>query len=382
MGRHAASGLEGARYILISFIVPVKDGLHYTRALVDSVRRTNAGPPVEWVIVDSGSTDGTLEYCREIGAVVVPFRAQPFNYCAAVNAGARCARGDLWIIANNDIEFRSPGDLARLERLFREWPLVAVASPGRPEGSAEIEFVPEWINGATWAVRPAAFHAWGGMPEEMSGYGYDEAYTAFQCWRHGFGNVWLTGWDVLHHGSVTFGPLGGNVTPALRRNLSRLLDALQSSDLDSAGSPSRIMDLLTRRERERAPLRLALEETWPAWERQGYTNARPGTASVKSAARVVRKGGDIQHQWLPWLANELLLQPEAPAVGAEGWYALRPDALANTPEPDLLAQARVVGPPAPELMPVIPAKRPTFRQQISAALHTWRSRKRQLPDGW
>ena len=52
---------------MISFIVPVKDGLPYTRALVESVRARNPEAAVEWVIVDSGSTDGTLEYCAEIG---------------------------------------------------------------------------------------------------------------------------------------------------------------------------------------------------------------------------------------------------------------------------------------------------------------------------
>lgn len=345
----------------------------------------NPGARIQWVIVDSGSTDGTLEFCREIGATVVPFRSDPFNYCAAVNRGAEQAEGDLWIIANNDIEFRSSGDLARLERLFREWPLVALASPGRPSGEAEMEFVLDWINGATWAVRPEAFRSWGGLPEAMSGYGWDEIYTVYQCWRRGWGNAWLTGWDVFHHGSVTFGPLGGNVIPAMRRNLSRLLAALDAKDLDTRAGPDRIVERLTRREQERAPLRLVLSEPWPGWERQGYVNARRAPlepAARDGAALVVRHGGAADRQWLPWLENELLLQPDTPIVGGDGWYAVRPVSGAYPAAEALIPRARSVSPPPPALMPVLPPKRPTLRQRISAFLHTWRNRGNRLPEGW
>lgn len=371
---------------MFSFIVPVKNGLDYTRAFVESVRGANPSSQIEWVIVDSGSTDGTLEYAEALRARVVPFRREPFNYCAAVNAGAESASGDLWIIANNDLEFRSRDDLARIERLFRDWPLLTVLSPGRPKGNAELEFVQEGINGATWVVRPEAFRSWGGMPEGMSGYGYDEAYTAVQCWRHGYGIGWLTGWDVFHHGSVTFGPLSGNVSPALRRNLGRLLLALDSGDLDGPGSPSRILHRLLQRELSRAPLRLDASQ-WRGrdWVRQGYANARaPHSDEMPAAARIFTlesAGPPEASQWLPWLANELLLQPEASAVGGHGWYAVRGPAGLEVAR-NVSAAARSVGPPPPALMSPIAEKRPTLRQRIIALLHDWRRRGAELPPEW
>lgn len=375
---------------MISFIVPVKNGLRYTRALVESVRRGNPGAAVEWVIVDSGSTDGTPEYAAEIGARLVPFRREPFNYCAAIDAGAAAASGSLWIVANNDIEFRSTGDLARLERLFREWPIVAAASPGRPAGAAEFEFAEGGINGACWAVRPEAFRAWGGLPERLSGYGYDEAFTHAQIWRHGYAFALLTGWNVFHYGSATFAATGGNTTPALRRNLSRLLAILDAADLDREGSPERILERLYQRERERAPARLGLTDLPGGMEwlrRQGYVGARPVEAERMDIPRVV---GDVRtaesRQWLPWLANELLLQPEAPVVGADGWYAVRAvhDYLSATREVQeaLLREARAVGPPPPPCMAPLPPKRPGFRHRLLAAVHTWRSRRIRLPEGW
>lgn len=373
---------------MISFIVPVKNELAYTRALVETVRHGNPNSNVEWVIVDSGSTDGTPEYCSEIGARVVPFCRTPFNYCAAVNAGAAAATGDLWIIANNDLEFRSHGDLERLERAFREWPLLAVVSPGRLEGAGELEFRPEGVNGACWAVRPTAFRAWGSMPETMSGYGYDEAFTAFQCWRQGLAHAWLTRWDVLHHGSVTFGPLGGNVTPALRRNLSRLLEAMDAQDLDGPGNPATVLDRLRARERSTAPPRLlAPQEVSFDWRRHGYENVSMGAKAGADtpAARVWTNAPERvrECQWLPWLANELLLQPTAPAVGGEGWYAMRQQSpLSAAQAAQLAARARTIGPPAPPLLPPIPEKRATLRDQLLAWRHAWRNRNATLPNEW
>ncbi len=379
---------------MISFIVPVLNGLSYTRELVESVRRGNPESAVEWIIVDSGSTDGTAEFCREIGARVVSFRSEPFNYCAAVNAGAAVAGGDVWIVANNDLQFRSEGDLARLEAAFRDWPLLAVLNPGRPAGEADLEFVEGGINGACWAVRPSAFRSWGGMPETMSGYGYDEAFTTLQCWRRGYGLAWLTGWDVLHHGSKTFGPLSANTTAAMRRNLSRLLEAMDAADLDGGGSPELILERLRRQERRQAPLRLRVSPDWKRYlPRQGYINARVLDFTEKvgqeGTAWVLAFNGPqslAERQWIPWLANELMLQPDARFVGGDGFYAIRygkgRDPYDLGVKPEHLAQACAVGPKPPRVMPALAPKRATLRERVAQVLHDWRRREVALPKEW
>jgi hypothetical protein len=364
---------------LISLIVPVKNGLEHTRALVSSVTAGNPKAAVEWVIVDSGSTDGTPAFCAEIEARVVPFRSEPFNYCAALNAGAAAARGSVWIFSNNDVEFRSAGDLARIERVFRDWPVLGVLSPGRPSGEAELEFSFEWLYGPCWAIRPEAFRAWGGLPEGLTGYGYDEVWTVFQCWRHAYALAWLTGWKLHHHGSATFGPLGATVTPAMRRNLSRLLTALDAEDLDGLKDADRIIGVLREREMERAPQRLAVGGLSPGeLLRQGYANTGSRDPESRAAATVIRPAGEPGRQWLPWLANELLLQPEAAAVGADGWYAVRDAGDPRT----AVRSARSVGPPAPPLMPFLNQDRRTLRRRISAWLHDLRHRRKRLPKEW
>lgn len=373
-----------------TFIVPVKNQLAMTRALIGSVAATNPGERVEWIIVDSGSTDSTADYCRRIGARVVPFRAEPFNYCAAVNAGAAHASGDVWIIANNDIEIRSTGDLARVGRAFRDWPILDVASPGRAEGAAELEFGGHWLNGSCWAVRPAAFRDWGGLPEALSGYGYDEFHTVAQCWRRGGAVARVTGWDVFHHGSATFGPLGATTTSAMRRNLSRLLRLLDAGDLDRGRDQRRILRHLCRRELARSAGRLLIAGEDAPWiGRQGYAglrNVRPGEVDRPgsvwvSGTRQTRE----RRQWIPWLANELRLQPDARIVGGHGWYAVRSaSGAAPTPEEldGLVWQARAVGPLPPPLMSTEAELRPNWRQRLAAMRNDFRHLRTRLPAEW
>ncbi len=372
----------------ISFIVPVKDQLGLTRALVESVRRRNPEVPVEWVIVDSGSTDGTGEYCRRIGATVVPYRNSSFNYCAAINAGAEAARGELLIVANNDVEFRSAGDLGRLLDAFRQWPLLSVISPGEPGGDG-LEFGLGWLYGPCWAVRASSFAEWGGLPECLSGYGYDEAHSVIQCWRRGEALGWLGGWDVFHHGGQTFGPLGGNTSPVLRRNLSRLLAVLGARDLDSGGDRLSIVARLRERELAHAAARLLVPGAPRAWlERQGYSGARRASRRPAPGAAYVCGSEETRdrRQWLPWLANELLLQPGARIVGAHGWYAVRDPEGEGAPGPEtldrLVWEARAVGPLPPALPPVRPSHRPTPWQRLAELRHDWRHRRTRLPAGW
>ena len=382
-------GVEPARRV--TFIVPVKNQLPLTRALVDTVRATNPGVEVEWVIVDSGSTDGTLAYCAEIGARVVPFPRQPFNYCAAVNAGATVATGDLWLISNNDIEFRSPGDLQRLIRLFADWPILAVVSPGRESGAAELEFGGYWLWGACWATRPKLFREWGGLPEELSGYGFDEFYTVSQCWRRGYAVGRLTGWNVFHHGSATFAETGGTTTPAIRRNFSRLLKLLDASDLDRGNDFNRILKRLQERELTRAPRRLVAPGASAEWlARQGYAAAHRDTARLPDTELPAWIWGDDksreQRQWLPWLANELLLQPDAKIVGQDGWYAVRTAPNESIPTLSDLCdfgyKARAIGPPPSPLMPAEKELRPNLRQRLAAFINDWRHRHTKLPPEW
>lgn len=364
---------------MISIIVPVKNGLALTRALLESARASNPVERIDWVIVDSGSTDGTADFCRDAGARRVEITREPFNYCAALNAGAAHAHGDVWIFCNNDIEFRSTGDLARLEMLFQEWPVVGLVSPWESEARAPIQFRDDWLYGPCWAVRPELFRAWGGMPETLSGYGYDEVWTLFQCWRLGRAVALLPGWKLFHHGSATFGPTGATATPAMRRNLLRLLEICGAQHLDRPIPMQQIVDELINSERGRVSPLLSVPDAWSgeAVRRQGMPGVVRRSAGDAAAARVEGDAARLdERQWLPWLANELLLQPGAASVGGDGFAAVR------CGSPAQAAAAVAVGPPAPPLV-APPVQRPaSLRERVVAWIHDLRQRGRTLPPEW
>ena len=113
MGRYRLDRPEGdgagdAGRPLVSLCLIVKDEAANLRACLDSA----AGLCGETVVVDTGSTDRTVEIARERGARVASF-AWVDSFAAARNASLRHARGDwvLWLDADDRL------DAANRERL-------------------------------------------------------------------------------------------------------------------------------------------------------------------------------------------------------------------------------------------------------------------------
>lgn len=86
----------------VSVIIPVWNQLSYTRACLASLH-DNLPPDSEIIIIDNGSTDGTHEWLRSLGATVrvITWPAN-LGFIKAANAGLREATGDTVILLNND----------------------------------------------------------------------------------------------------------------------------------------------------------------------------------------------------------------------------------------------------------------------------------------
>jgi GT2 family glycosyltransferase len=91
----------------VSIVIPVLNRLEFTRQCLDRIRRnTSTGIPLEVLVVDNGSSDGTLDYFRAgapEGLSLVYHRSDTnLGFARANNLGARLARHGYLLFLNND----------------------------------------------------------------------------------------------------------------------------------------------------------------------------------------------------------------------------------------------------------------------------------------
>jgi hypothetical protein len=96
------------------------------RTLSDDLKFTSH----ELILVDNGSTDGSLEYIKEHypEARLIENGAN-LGFAKAVNIGLKAARGDYLYVLNQDLRFRLGATETLLERLKRE-PELGMIGPG------------------------------------------------------------------------------------------------------------------------------------------------------------------------------------------------------------------------------------------------------------
>ncbi len=102
----------------VTILVLTWNGLDYTRACLDSLRRhTPLGAGVNVLVVDNGSTDGTLAYLHGLDCVRVIANRKNLGFVRGNNVGIRATpHGDI-VLLNNDIVIQQDGWLAELRRV-------------------------------------------------------------------------------------------------------------------------------------------------------------------------------------------------------------------------------------------------------------------------
>jgi GT2 family glycosyltransferase len=85
-----------------SIIIPTYNGEELLRDCIYTIRESTKNVPYELIVVDNGSTDGTLDYCMRER---VTFVSQPGNtgFPEACNLGLRIASGEAMLLLNNDV---------------------------------------------------------------------------------------------------------------------------------------------------------------------------------------------------------------------------------------------------------------------------------------
>ena len=177
----------------ISVITPCHNAREFLSETVRSVAE-QAGPSLEHILVDDGSTDGSGDLVDDFATRLPHVRSLrlPRNAgaSAARNAGADIASGRYWMFLDAD-DLLTPGTLAgmasALDRTDADlaicrWDRLRETSAGWVVEEAEVDMPPEdpvaalrsWIAGHAWTPpccilwRREAFTAAGGWDERMS----------------------------------------------------------------------------------------------------------------------------------------------------------------------------------------------------------------------
>jgi GT2 family glycosyltransferase len=124
-----------------SVVVVTRDGLVFTRLCLESVLGSLDVPPLELIVVDNGSTDGTLDYLRLLGErdgrVRVITNEKNAGFAVAVNQGIDIAHGESFVLLNNDT-IVPPRSLNRLLGYLRDQ-AIGLIGPVSNEAATEAE---------------------------------------------------------------------------------------------------------------------------------------------------------------------------------------------------------------------------------------------------
>jgi N-acetylglucosaminyl-diphospho-decaprenol L-rhamnosyltransferase len=111
----------------LSVIVVTYNGREKALATLRSGLAASKGAEIQWIVVDSGSTDGVGEAIEAAWPQVELIRSGNHGFAAGNNAGLRRARGRYVLLMNPDVEL-AHGDLGELVSLMDRRPEVGVAS--------------------------------------------------------------------------------------------------------------------------------------------------------------------------------------------------------------------------------------------------------------
>ena len=112
---------------MISVVIPVRDGGDDLERCLAGIAAQQVDEEVEIVVVDSGSSDGSVTVAKAAGAVVTEIDPAEFGHGRTRNLGVQLARGDLCVFTSQDAVADDERWLASLSAAARSGPEVAGA---------------------------------------------------------------------------------------------------------------------------------------------------------------------------------------------------------------------------------------------------------------
>jgi len=161
----------------ISIIIPTYNGGRIFSECLEMIGKQNYGGQVQLIIIDSGSTDGTVESAKKAGAVIKRIEKREFHHARTRNAALSLANSDKVIFMVQDAVPCSGTWLSGLEQSLTETDVVAAYIDQVPHDDADVyaRFEIESISKAR-GKKPVLQHL--DSPESFEKMPYDRAYRS------------------------------------------------------------------------------------------------------------------------------------------------------------------------------------------------------------
>jgi GT2 family glycosyltransferase len=250
-------GIKARAQPACSVVIPTYNGRRLMETCLASIaRHWPSDPPIEVVVADDASTDGTAEWLADIHPDVRFVRLERNRgFCAAANTGIDAARGEYVQLLNNDTEvtagwieaglapFADPtvgsvaplvlvrSDPARVDSAGDSYALVGLPSKrGHGQAAARwLDHPTDRVFGASASsafYRAEALRRVGAFDPSFGSY-YEDVDLAFRLRWAGYGCVFTPRCRILHEVSASY----DHARPALQRRMSRNAEILFWTDL-------------------------------------------------------------------------------------------------------------------------------------------------------
>jgi rhamnosyltransferase len=110
----------------ISVIIPVKNGAATLERCLAAIRKQTIAGAVEIIILDSDSTDGSMEIAENYDATIIRVPKGTFNHGTTRNEGVKYAKGDLLYFTVQDAYLAEQDQLEQMAAQFSDRDVQAV----------------------------------------------------------------------------------------------------------------------------------------------------------------------------------------------------------------------------------------------------------------
>ena len=121
-----------------SVVIPTKNGGPLFKHAIEALKKQSAWPQTELIVIDSGSTDGTVEISRAAGAKVVEIPPGEFNHGATRDLGIFIASCELVVLMVQDAVADGPDLLEAILQPFHDPEVAGVYARQKPQPDADM----------------------------------------------------------------------------------------------------------------------------------------------------------------------------------------------------------------------------------------------------